>query len=129
MTQSLIPATLSTYAEQVKEVLAVGGDPSFLSDPNPNNNGVSMWDGTIDESAYFGGWEETEAGEAAATTTTTATATTTTSAYTEQLERAVNAVGGDSSFLLPHTGRASSSSAEPWDGTVDEAAHFGGWEN
>jgi hypothetical protein len=128
MTQSLIPATLSTYAEQVKEVLAVGGDPSFLSNPNPNpNNGVMLWDGTIDESAYFGGWEETEAGEAAATTTAT---TTTTTAYAEQLERAVNAVGGDPSFLLPHSAAASSSStAEPWDGTVDEAAHFGGWEN
>jgi hypothetical protein len=118
MTKSLlIPATLSssssslpTYAEQVKEVLAVGGDPWFLSNNNGDKNVFMMWD--VDESAHFGGWETTEAKAATAPEVTSAT-------YAE-LAREVKAVGGDLSFLVP---------PEEWDGTVDEAAHFGGWEN
>lgn len=123
----------ATYAEKVKELEGVGGDPSFLEPP-------TSWDGSIDESAHFGGWEE-HAGERTETSTTAtvskrkqeraATKAPENSnkrniahqlSYMER-KREIEAVGGDPSFL--DTRRISSL----WDGSIDEGAHFGGWES
>lgn len=122
----------TSYAEKVKELEAVGGDPSFLEPP-------TSWDGSIDESAHFGGWEHTD--ERTETTTTTVSKRKQDRAamkappnsnkhdivhhqlsYMER-KREIEAVGGDPSFL--DTRRT----ASLWDGSIDEGAHFGGWES
>jgi hypothetical protein len=127
--------TTTTYAEQVKEILAIGGDPSFLVPVTKESNTIE-WDGTIDESAHFGGWEKEKGEEVTASpalrpATPTSTTRRAVSApemslyFYAELEHQVKAVAGDPSSLTP-AGVAPSSA---WDGTIDESAHFGGWEN
>lgn len=90
-----------TYAEQVRDVLAVGGDPGFLQPADAKE----MW--TEDDSAHFGGTWETES---------------TTSGHPTFAEwkREIEGLGGDTGFLNEPTS---------WDGGIDELAHFDAWEN
>ena len=118
---TLIPPTNSTtpyfegttYSEQVRELEAIGGDPSFLEPP-------TSWDGSVDESAHSGGWEPDHHEVDMPISVDNSS-----SSYTE-LKRDIEAVGGDPSFLDEGGSMLVSSK---WDGNVDESAHFGGWES
>lgn len=107
-----------TYAEQVKELEAVGGDPSFLEPP-------TSWDGSIDESAHFGGWEGDNDAAATSRAATKTTKPVSTSASYAELKKEIEGVGGDPAFLMANH----ASPLSGWDGSIDESAYFGGWES
>lgn len=113
----------SSYAEQKRELEAIGGDPSFLEPP-------AEWDGSIDESAHFGGWEgEGDEEEQAPTKPKTVGGSGSANYYNslptteEEIKREVEAVGGDVTFLHDE-----GENGATWNGMIDESAHFGGWE-
>lgn len=68
---------MPTYTEQIREILAVGGDPGFLPKPK-------AWDGVADDTAHFGGWE---------------TAPAASNPTFDELKREIEGVGGDVTFL------------------------------